>query len=372
MAAATVYSNKMAVVWVDPTTNEAGGVVFLSPSELNQASRVGCLENHLKSKLPLPFRSKSSLKMHGQELKCQDISAYLPLLRTDIPRFVLSTRTLPLLISPPSGQTVTVWVNPARTVEHMKREISAALGIPPPDQRLLCNGRELRGHRLIESAGLKSYSTVQLAMRLSGGGGGMTKLLRAYKFANLTQDDLLVQVPLTTDGPDWLTVECGLSIESDCTNADCVAFNNEVISPQHFDAFNLTAHKVVCPMCSCQCIPRTCGFYECKWRFEGVLHGSGMHISSEWTDASNDMYHVFDCSEATMVKWLTLVVSVRPVDVEECPVCFEPLCEDIQRLAPLPCKHPVHRSCMDEWDVICKMQNQNPTTCPTCRAPVSS
>ncbi|KAG9409313.1 hypothetical protein AC1031_019564 [Aphanomyces cochlioides] len=252
----------MAVVWLDPTTNEAGGTIFLSGDEIHSITTVSGLERHLTSRLNLPRRSKSSLTMYGQRLKAGGVSSYLPLLRTNIPRFVLWTRTLPLLIVPPSGKSAVVWVSPARDVAHLKLQVEAMLGIQPSHQRLVFNGRELRSKKSIASTGIQAYSAVRLKMRLRGGGGGLSK-------------------------------------------------------------------------------PK-----QSKWRFEGVRYGSGMHMSSQWTQVSNGKYHVFDASKGKTVQWLSLVVSVRPLDAKECPVCFEPLADHANGLESLPCEHSAHAKCL--------------------------
>ncbi|CAK4866104.1 unnamed protein product [Aphanomyces euteiches] len=206
----------MAVVWFDPTTNEAGGTIFLSGGEIHSMTTVSGLERHLTSRLNLPRRSKSSLTMYGQRLTAGGVSSYLPLLRTNIPRFVLWTRTLPLLIVPPSGKSAVVWVSPARDVAQLKLEVEAMLGIQPSYQRLVFIGRELRSKMSIASTGIQAYSAVRLKMRLRGGGGGFSKPKQSYGFADLGNNDLVKQFGLrsTTSGvADWRLVCYGLNIE---------------------------------------------------------------------------------------------------------------------------------------------------------------
>ncbi|KAH9128242.1 hypothetical protein AeMF1_001567 [Aphanomyces euteiches] len=352
--------NKMAVVWLDPTTNEAGGTIFLSGDEIHSMTTVSGLERHLTSRLNLPRRSKSSLTMYGQRLKAGGVSSYLPLLRTNIPRFVLWTRTLPLLIVPPSGKSAVVWVSPARDVAQLKLEVEAMLGIQPSYQRLVFNGRELRSKMSIASTGIQAYSAVRLKMRLRGGGGGFSKPKQSYGLP-------------TWETTTWSSICYGLNIEGKCTNEECDAHGKQVVVQHNFEAFNLSTHKVVCPLCLSPFTPITCGFYQCKWRFEGVRYGSGMHMSSQWTEASNRKYHLFDASKGKTVQWLSLVVSVRPLDAKECPVCFEPLADRADGLESLPCEH-CPRFCnlqmiAQQWAIICKLQNQSQTTCPSCSAP---
>ncbi|CAK4084091.1 unnamed protein product [Aphanomyces euteiches] len=345
----------MAVVWFDPTTNEAGGTIFLSGGEIHSMTTVSGLERHLTSRLNLPRRSKSSLTMYGQRLTAGGVSSYLPLLRTNIPRFVLWTRTLPLLIVPPSGKSAVVWVSPARDVAQLKLEVEAMLGIQPSYQRLVFIGRELRSKMSIASTGIQAYSAVRLKMRLRGGGGGFSKPKQSYGFADLGNNDLVKQF--------------GLRSTTQSTNEECDAHGKQVVAQHNFEAFNLSTHKVVCPLCLSPFTPITCGFYQCKWRFEGVRYGSGMHMSSQWTEASNRKYHLFDASKGKTVQWLSLVVSVRPLDAKECPVCFEPLADRADGLESLPCEHSAHAKCMQQWAIICKLQNQSQTTCPSCSAP---
>ncbi|KAF0683753.1 Aste57867_24223 [Aphanomyces stellatus] len=368
-------NNMMAVVWVDPATHQAGGTLFLSLSELRVASTAAAVETLLAHKLaaqaPLSSiqRGAGSLKLFGQPLKgAESLGSYLPLLRTSVPRFVFSLRLLPLHVRAPAGQTVLVHVDASKTIAHVKTEIQVALGIPASEQRLLHGGVPLLDAHPIR---LAPHATLTLALRLRGGGGGDARAMHGLVFADLANEALLRQLPLAP-GPTWLHVCRGLNVEGICENDACEAYGDEVVACHEFNAFNLTAHRACCPSCHTKFVPRTCGFYKCLWRFEGVRHGSGVHLSSEWREASGDLYHLFEASESNLALWLTLLVSVRPCDSHECPVCFEPLAtaDGEARVTQLKCKHTVHATCMGEWTLICTLQGQPGATCPICRAQI--
>ena len=67
------------------------------------------------------------------------------------------------------GQTITLEVNPSDTVRTLKGKIQEKDDIPPDQQRLIYNGRQLEDEKKISYYDIQNLSTIHLVMRVLGG-----------------------------------------------------------------------------------------------------------------------------------------------------------------------------------------------------------
>ena len=67
-----------------------------------------------------------------------------------------------------TGKTVTIEANPEDIVNNLKQTIYQTEMIPPKEQHIIFNGKELRGNITLKDYGIKEYSTVHLVLKLRG------------------------------------------------------------------------------------------------------------------------------------------------------------------------------------------------------------
>lgn len=180
----------------------------------------------------------------------------------------------------------------------------------------------------------------------------------------------------------------GLNIEGRCENKSCEAYQQWVICPKRFEAFNLMHDDIKCPMCRAKVKPQTCGFYDCAWKFDGTQTSNGFSIISLWQDASGYKYHRFKSDEYYgSVEWESLLIVAKPRDESimvklsptksaglakeaKCTLCWSTFgLTKPGFVITIGCGHSFHCSCIDEWSGWCS-ENETLPSCPVCRQEV--
>ena len=88
---------------------------------------------------------------------------------TELINKVENLPTVRVILKTLTGKTKILRCNTATTVNNLKMLIQLTEGIPPDQQRLICQGRQLEDGRLLSDDGVHMDSTIQLVLRLRGG-----------------------------------------------------------------------------------------------------------------------------------------------------------------------------------------------------------
>ena len=116
------------------------------------------------------------------------------------------------------------------TISELKFEVLKIMKIDIDNQRLMYNCQELYTERndremTFGNYGIANESTINLIIRLTGGGGGPAFL--PFRFADVSRDNFKV-VELANSAPDWRIIDQGINFKGTCNNKSCKVKNKSV------------------------------------------------------------------------------------------------------------------------------------------------
>jgi hypothetical protein len=98
-------------------------------------------------------------------------------------------KRFPVLVKSMTGKNTTVDIHNQMTIEVFKLEIEKLDGIPPHQQRLVFNGKEMQDTRTVESYNLNINDMIHIVLRLRGGMFHETSSKKDHVYLGQIQSD---------------------------------------------------------------------------------------------------------------------------------------------------------------------------------------
>ena len=135
-----------------------------------------------------------------------------------------------------------------------------------------------------------------------------------------------VRFPITTEGPDYLSVGNGINLFGPCKNKKCIAYNKEVCSIFGFGAFDFAKDLKPdsdkcpkCPVCECSLVKlETCGFKNCNYSYVGnKIDNNNKIIPVNYSNRISELNKLdyFQIGKSGEYKsiWIKLEITAKPL-----------------------------------------------------------
>ena len=215
----------------------------------------------------------------------------------------------------------------AAKMKHVKEAIYLSEKIPPDQQRLIFEGKQLEDHRTLQDYSISSGSTLHMILRLRGGGGPPV--------VDVTRSIALRTFAWNKDAPRWRVVEPGLCLEGICRNPSCCAYRRMVIANMNIRKVDLAKSieiSCLCPVCHQRFQPIKPGFNNCFWKISAVKESFPESVFHTPWKRAEDAYTTYNEVTAGMSVFTRLQIFVRPLSMKSDDTGLA-----IPRISPVVC-----------------------------------
>ena len=132
-------------------------------------------------------------------------------------------------------------------------------------KKFIFNGKQLNGYLTVAEVGIVKDANIFVVPTKGIKGGGYPMM-----FSDVSKNKTK-EIFFSKSAPSYRKAGKGINIFGICPRRKCKAFNKEVVIPIKKKIFDLIKEKenLFCPECDSLIIPKTVGFYLCKFRIYG-------------------------------------------------------------------------------------------------------
>ena len=169
--------------------------------------------------------------------------------------------------------------------------------------KILDEKKTLKEMNILDS----SFIDVGIANEVIGGG-------EPLKFTDVSKN-MYIEQKFSKKAPKYKIASKGINVIGICKGIKCKAYNEAVIFPlEEKSNFNLIEEKddLVCPSCKNLMVPKTLGFYLCKYKIKGKKYENNNIIPFELEGKANNKNSIkyFDPEESGNTMFIELIVEV--------------------------------------------------------------
>ena len=140
-----------------------------------------------------------------------------------------------------------------------------------PTNTFIFNIGQINQYLSVSEAGLEDGSVIEVVMRNNLIGTGFSML-----FSDVNKNKT-TEISCSKEAPSYRAVTKGINIFGICTFKKCDAYKKEVVVMINKKKFDLIKERneLFCPECGSLIIPKTVGFYLCKYKIYGKKINNG-------------------------------------------------------------------------------------------------